>query len=97
MLTTIKTETGTYICKDAASVMAALAKIKPPKPALSRKGLGVKVPIWNKYMPTSKYIRDFEALNNLVTGGYVFKDGPAATYNPDLPIFEVLPDDPETD
>ena len=46
-------------------------------------------------MTTYEYIRQFEALNNLVTGGYVFKDGPAATYNPDLPIFEVLPDDPD--
>jgi hypothetical protein len=78
--------------------MVALAKVKQPKSTFSRKGLGVKVPIaWKKGTPTSEYIRKFEAWNNLVAGGYVFKDGPAATYNPDLPIFEVLPDNPETD
>ena len=97
MLTTIKTETGIYTVQDTASVMAALAKIKPPKPTFNRKSMGVRCPVWNKYMPTSDYVRQFEALNKLVTGGYVFKDGPAATFNPDLPIFEALPDDPETD
>lgn len=96
---TIKTESGTMLIKpeNVGSVTLALSKVKPPSPTYNRRNMSVKCPVWKPGMTTLEYCARFDEMNALVKGSRRTDNDrhPAPDYNPDIPVFEVLPDDPD--
>ena len=61
---------------------------KPAKPKNIR-----KFPVWVDSMSTAAYIRAFDKLNSLQAVDYIgASETSAAQYDPDIPLFEILPD-----
>lgn len=61
---------------------------KPKKPKDIR-----KFPTWMPNMSTAAYIRAYDKLNMLQAVDYIgASETSAAQYDPDIPLFEILPD-----
>jgi hypothetical protein len=61
---------------------------KPAKPKNIR-----KFPVWVPSMSTAAYIGQFDGLNMLRKVDYIgASETSAAQYDPDIPLFEILPD-----
>lgn len=62
---------------------------KPKKPKDNR-----KIPAWWPGVSTAEYIREFDKLNSLQAVDYIgASETSAAQYDPDIPLFEILPDE----
>ena len=62
---------------------------KPAKPKNIR-----KFPTWLPSMSTAAYIRAFDKLNMLQAVDYIgASETSAAQYDPEIPLFEILPDE----
>lgn len=88
----IKIEGTTYKVKfDRDPLELAKAAKKPYKPKKPKDNR--KIPAWWPGVSTAEYIRAFDKLNSLQAVDYIgASETSAAQYDPDIPLFEILPD-----